>query len=65
MFNQYQYEKYEKLEFDINTIDSAVIKSKLFIDMEFIFEGVDTSRITGKTYLPIFINESVYQSLWR
>ena len=27
--------------------------------MEFVFEEVDTSRVTGKTYLPIFINEAV------
>ncbi len=58
-FNQYQYNKYEKIEFDINTIDSALIKSKLFKGMEFVFNEVDTSRVTGKTYLPIFINEAV------
>ena len=58
-FNQYKYDKYEKVEFDINTIDSALIKSKLFRGMEFVFEQVDTSRVTGKTYLPIFINEAV------
>ncbi|MCB0447001.1 MAG: carboxypeptidase-like regulatory domain-containing protein [Gelidibacter sp.] len=57
-FKQYEYDKYEKVEFDLNTIDSALIKSKLFRGMEFVFEEVDTSRITGKTYLPIFINES-------
>lgn len=57
-FNQYQYDKYEKVEFDINTIDSSLIKSKLFKGMEFVFEEVDTSRVTGKTYLPIFINEA-------
>ena len=56
---QYAYNKYEKVEFDINTIDSALIKSKLFKGMEFIFNEVDTSRVTGKTYLPIFINEAV------
>ena len=27
--------------------------------MEFVFKNVDTSRITGKTYLPVFLNESV------
>ena len=27
--------------------------------MEFVFKEVDTSKITGKTYLPIFINEAV------
>ncbi|MBC2846344.1 DUF5686 and carboxypeptidase-like regulatory domain-containing protein [Winogradskyella flava] len=58
-FKQYQYDQYEKVEFDLNTIDSALIKSKLFKGMEFVFEEVDTSSVTGKTYLPIFLNESV------
>lgn len=58
-FNQYEYDKYEKVEFDINTIDSALIKSKLFRGMEFVFNQVDTSRVTGKTYLPMFVNEAV------
>jgi len=58
-FKQYEYDKYEKVEFDINTIDSALMKSRLFRGMEFVFEQVDTSRVTGKTYLPMFINEAV------
>ncbi len=58
-FKQYEYDKYEKVEFDLNTIDSTLRKSKLFKGMEFVFNEVDTSRVTGKTYLPIFINESV------
>jgi len=58
-FKQYEYDKYEKLQFDINTIDSSLIKSRLFKGMEFIFEETDTNEVTGKTYLPIFINESV------
>ena len=59
MFKQYEYDKYEKVEFDMNSIDSAFMKSKLFKGMEFIFEHVDTSSVTGKTYLPIFINEAL------
>ena len=62
LFDQYEYEKYEKLEFDINNVDSTVVNSKLFNNIEFIFEGVDTSRVTGKAFLPIFINESVYKT---
>lgn len=58
-FDQYQMEKYEKVEFDMNTIDSAFMKSKVFKGMEFVFNQVDTSKVTGKTYLPIFINESL------
>ncbi len=57
-FKQYQYDKYEKVEFDLNTIDSSLIKSKLFKGLEFMFDNLDTSRVTGKTYLPFFLNES-------
>ena len=59
MFKQYEYDKYEKVEFDLNTIDSAFMSSKVFKGMEFIFDQIDTSSISGKTYLPIFINETL------
>jgi len=57
-FDQYQYDKYEKLEFDLNTIDSSLINSRIFNGMEFIFDDLDTNAVTGKTYLPIFLNEA-------
>ncbi|PKD15840.1 hypothetical protein APR41_11165 [Salegentibacter salinarum] len=58
-FKQYEYKKYEKLEFDLDGIDSSVVKNPVFNGMEFIFDYADTNRISGKTYLPVFINESV------
>jgi hypothetical protein len=58
-FDHYQYDKYEKIEFDINSIDSAFMKRKIFNNVEFIFQHVDTSAITGKNFLPIFINETM------
>lgn len=58
-FKQYEMEKYEKVEFDMNTIDSAFMKGRVFKGMEFVFNAVDTSSVTGKTYLPIFINEAL------
>lgn len=61
LFDQYQYKKYEKQEFDLNTIDSNLIKSPIFKGMEFIFKKTDTNAVTGKTYLPIFLNEAVYR----
>ena len=57
-FKQYAFDKYEKVEFDLNTIDSALMKRKIFKGLEFVFKDLDTSRITGKTYLPIFLNET-------
>ena len=58
MFDQYKMDKYEKIQFDLNNVDSTYTQSKVFKGMEFIFEQVDTSKITGKTYLPFFISES-------
>lgn len=61
MVKQYEYDKYEKVEFDLNTIDSAYMKSNFFKGLEFMFQTMDTNRITGKTYLPFFINEIAYK----
>lgn len=58
-FNQYHYKKYQKAEFDLNTIDDNLKNKKIFKGLEFVFKDVDTSNITGKTFLPIFLNESL------
>ncbi len=60
-FRQYELDKYEKVEFDLNSIDSNFMKNPVFKGMEFVFKDLDTSNITGKNYLPVFINESLYK----
>ena len=62
LYPQYENDKYEKIEFDLNSIDEKFKKRKLFKGMEFIFDQIDTSSITGKSYLPIFINEAMYKT---
>lgn len=59
--NQYEYSEYEKLQFDLSNIDSTFMKRKIFKNLEFVFNKVDTSSINGKTYLPAFLNESIYK----
>lgn len=59
MFDQYQFDKYEKVEFDLNSIDSAFKSRKIFKGMEFIWNRIDTSKVTGKAFLPIFLNEEI------
>ncbi|GGE94568.1 CarboxypepD_reg-like domain-containing protein [Chishuiella changwenlii] len=59
--SNYQYDEYEKLQFDISNIDSTFMKKKIFRGMEFVFEKVDTSSINGKTFLPAFLNEAIYK----
>jgi hypothetical protein len=59
VFDNYQYEEYEKIQADLNNIDSNFIKKKIFRKLEFVFDNIDTSSVTGKSFLPIFINESL------
>ncbi|MCK4562384.1 MAG: carboxypeptidase-like regulatory domain-containing protein, partial [Flavobacteriaceae bacterium] len=61
LYDRYEYDKYEKIEFDLNNIDDKFKKNRVFKGLELIFDHIDTSAITGKAYLPIFINESVYK----
>ncbi len=62
LYDRYEFDKYEKIEFDLNNIDEKLMNRKVFDGLEMVFDQVDTSNITGKVYLPIFINESVYKT---
>ncbi|MFA8449753.1 MAG: DUF5686 family protein [Bacteroidales bacterium] len=57
-----EYEEYNKIQFDANNLtekfQKRFKKKKLFKPFEFILQYVDTSVVNGKTYLPVFLNES-------
>ncbi len=55
----YQYEVYNKMEIDINNIDDEFKQQKVFKHFQFVFDYVDTSVVTGKSYLPAFITETL------
>lgn len=56
---RFQYEIYNKMELDINNITEDYKQKKAFKHFQFIFDYVDTSAITGKTFLPVFITETL------
>lgn len=58
-FDHYSYKLYNKIELDVNNVDEAFQNHRLLRDFQFIFDFIDTSTITGKTYLPIFITETL------
>jgi len=58
-YDSYKYEAYNKLEFDINNISEEDKNSRILKKFGFIFDYIDTSVISGKTYLPIFISETL------
>lgn len=64
-FSSYQYEAYTKIELDANNISDKLTKRKLFKKFDFIFDYVDTSTINGKSYLPVFITETMSDVYFR
>lgn len=54
----YEYDKYEKVEFDLNNITEEFQNRKVFNQFQFIFTYVDTSDINGKPFLPVFLKET-------
>lgn len=60
-FDTYSFKEYEKTQFDLNNIDSAFMKRKIFKKLDFIFDYAD-STASGRLGLPIFLNEAVYEN---
>ncbi|MFP5471790.1 MAG: DUF5686 family protein, partial [Bacteroidia bacterium] len=60
----YEYEVYNKVEFDLNNITDKFSKRKVFKKFDFIFENVDSSE-TEKPYLPVLITESISDFYYR
>ncbi|MCF6183066.1 MAG: DUF5686 and carboxypeptidase regulatory-like domain-containing protein [Bacteroidales bacterium] len=61
----YEFNKYEKVEFDINNITEKFRKKRAFKKYQFIFNYVDTSEINGKPYLPVFLQETLSKVYYR
>ena len=61
----YQYEAYNKVEIDINNIDSTYLNKRFYKNFPFVFDYIDTSVVTGKPYLPVMISETVSDYYYR
>jgi hypothetical protein len=57
--SSFQYEAYNKLEFDINNMSEKFMNKRLFKPFNFIFDYMDTTASNKKPYLPVFLTETV------
>jgi hypothetical protein len=64
-FEAYQYEVYNKIEIDANNLNERFRNRKILKPFSFVFDYIDTSTVNGKTYLPIFISESLSDFYFR
>lgn len=63
--SSYQYEAYNKLEFDLNNIPEKLQKKKMLSPVKFIFDNIDTTNPSEKPHLPLFFSESVSDFYYR
>ncbi len=61
----YQYDKHKKVEFDISNITEDFKKKKIFKKLQILFKYVDTSKVNGKPFLPVFLEETLSTEYFR
>lgn len=61
----YSFEKYEKLQMDLNNITDGFRRKWYFRPFRFIFNNVDTNVVTQKVALPIYLRERVLNAYYR
>jgi len=61
----YQYETYNKVEFDLNRIPKEMRERKVFKPIQFVFDNVDSLNSGEKPSLPIFITEAISDIYYR
>ena len=55
----YQYEVYNKIEFDLNDIPKEMKDKKMMKSIKFIFDYMDSSNVKEKPSLPLILSEAV------
>ena len=61
----YSYNKYEKLEFDLSNISEKFRNKRSLKKFDFVFNHLDTSKITGKVNLPMYLKETISDVYFR
>ncbi|MCX6306211.1 MAG: DUF5686 family protein [Bacteroidetes bacterium] len=64
-FNAYQYEAYTKIQIDANNISEKLRNRKILKQFNFVWNYIDTSTLNGKSYLPVFITETMSDIYFR
>ena len=63
--NAYEYQVYNKIEFDLNDIPKELKKMKILRPVKFVFDDIDSSNANEKPQLPIMISEAVSNFYFR
>ncbi|NQX93005.1 MAG: carboxypeptidase-like regulatory domain-containing protein, partial [Flavobacteriales bacterium] len=59
----YEYELYNKVEFDLNNLSDEFMERKIFKPFDFVFDNLDSTE--EKVFLPIFMTENISNFYYR
>jgi hypothetical protein len=60
-----QYEQYDKLEFSLSNPSDKITNNKLVKNYKFLTENRDTTKLEGKSLLPIYLEETISHTFLR
>ncbi|HEX8357902.1 MAG TPA: carboxypeptidase-like regulatory domain-containing protein, partial [Segetibacter sp.] len=60
-----EYEQYEKMELSLTNKPEKLTNNKLLRNFQFILDNQDSSKIEGKSLLPVYIQEKLSQKYYR
>lgn len=61
----YEYEVYNKVEFDLNNLSEDFQNNPLLKPFSFIFDNIDSTNAKEKPYLPVFMTEALSDFYYR
>ena len=61
----YQYDKYQKITLALNDLKKEQLESKFFSKRQYLLDQVETSPYNGKLTLPVSVDETVSQHIYR
>ena len=64
-YDYVQYDQYEKMEVSLSNFNDKLTNSKLLKNYKFLFENRDTTKVEGKSLLPVFLEETLSKKYFR
>ncbi|MES2328071.1 MAG: DUF5686 family protein [Bacteroidota bacterium] len=64
-YDYVQYDQYEKLEVSISNVSEKLTNKKLLKNYQFLFENRDTTKMEGKSLLPVYLEETISKQYFR
>jgi hypothetical protein len=64
-YDYVQYEQYEKKELALSNTPEKMMNSKLMKNFKFVLENKDSSKLEGRSLLPVFLEEKLSQKYYR